>query len=193
MILLPSLCESAILDPFKVRLSVEGQHRTTKSSETYGMKKVVLGLSIGLLLGIVLARFDWGTLLPFSNTTYGISCPDLQSYELHYFGTEIPPFSSRHFFFRSGFGDVDEYWSFVLPPDQARDFIDTYITENNLLPATSETAFPSGVDITYEHEDWKRDLWFTSFSDLSEIYLAEGLFCAYSQEKNRVYLMNWNE
>jgi hypothetical protein len=162
------------------------------------MKKVLLGLLIGLSVGLpfgFLVGNKWESLKPSNWCTHGASAPDIESYGLSGFCMSAPPeFSSRHFFFRTGFGDVDEYWSFELPPDRAREFLDDYVKRSQLpsIPATSE--FPDWIrDPGCDHEDWNPQLWFERFEDLSEIYHVKYHFVGYSQEKNRIYLMNWND
>ncbi|MCD4728951.1 MAG: hypothetical protein K8R46_14940 [Pirellulales bacterium] len=156
------------------------------------------GFLTGLVVGLILSAVDWEAILPFSDTTYGIASPDIEeSYDLMHFRTNVPKFSSGHFFFRTGFGDVDEYWSFVLPPERARAFLDSYVKKNALPTISRNTNFPAYISIringSYDHKDWRSDLWFDSLADLSEVYYKKYLFCGYSAEKNRIYLMNWND
>jgi hypothetical protein len=115
--------------------------------------------------------------------------PDLTHFRIQGF----PEHSSKHYFFRSGFTDVNEYWSFQLPPDQAGSFIKTYVSANQ-IPALSDTsAIPEWVLGNIRHERWDHRYWFTSFEQLDEIYYQKYLFCGYSRKAKRIYLMNWND
>lgn len=158
------------------------------------MKKTLLAFLVGTVIGFALGTVNWKSLVPFSGSTYGVASPNLESYGLSGFGLAEPPeFSSKQFFFRTGFTDVGEYWSFVLPPGLAREFVDSYAKRQTLtrVPATSD--FPDWINRHHDHDAWKQEYWFNEFEDLSEIYYRQYLFLGYSEEKNRIYLMNWND
>jgi hypothetical protein len=158
------------------------------------MKKLLLGLFMGVIVGLFFGTVEWKRAFnPFSTAIWGISPPDIESH-ISNFHTKCPQFSSSHFFFRAGGPDVDEYWSFVLPPDQARVFLDSYIKKNSLLAISQNNDLPIWITQSYkDHKDWRSDLWYNSLADLSEAYTTKGLFCGYSAEKNRIYLINWDD
>lgn len=73
-------------------------------------KTLLLAFLVGAVLGFALGTVKWKSLVPFSGCSYGVACPSLESYGLSGFGLFEPPeFSSKQFFFRTGFTDVVEY------------------------------------------------------------------------------------
>ncbi len=157
------------------------------------MKRLLLGILIGIGICFPLWTVDWKACMPFADCTYGVSPHSLDSYDLSHFNVEIPKFSSEHFLFRDGFGDVDEYWSFVLPPDLARKFVDSHVDRMRLPRVDDMSGIEECVLGGCEHEDWSGEYWFDRFEDLTEIYYEKYYFCGYSEKKNRIYLMNWND
>lgn len=159
------------------------------------MKKLVTGIAAGLVLGIFLGRIDWPSLMPFDNCTFGVSTPDVKPYVDH-FDASVPEFSSDHFFFMTGFGDTVEYWSFVLPPEYARAFLDRYVKMHSLPKLSSDASVSELVKAAprpyVEHRDWRPSQWFNSPNELSEVYYKDHLFCGYDAKKNRIYLMKWS-
>jgi hypothetical protein len=157
------------------------------------MKKLMAGFLTGIIIGWLFGAIDWKKGCdPFSTGTWGIASPAIEPHISH-FETKSPPFSSDHFLFYDGGPDVDEYWSFVLPPEYARVFLDTYVKKNSLSAVSPDTKLPDWITRSTDHKDWRADLWFRSTAELSEAYYKKGLFCGYSAEKNRIYLMNWTE
>ena len=104
-----------------------------------------------------------------------------------------PPFSSRHFYYESGFTDLDCFWSFELPPDLARQFLNDHPTGRLLVSPNDRSKIRSCVKGRQIPEELRAEYWFNSFSDLDKVYYREFYFCGYSSEKNRIYLMNWND
>jgi hypothetical protein len=156
------------------------------------MKKLLAGFLVGLIVGLVLSAVNWKAFLLFSNCTYGVASPDIEP-NISHFRTKVPQFSSNHFFFREGFMDVDEYWSFELPPELARVFLDSYVKMNSLQAISQNSDLPDWIKRSSNHKDWRSDLWFKSYADLSKVYYKKYLFCGYDAKKNRIYLMNWND
>lgn len=157
------------------------------------MKKLLAGLFVGIIIGLFFGAIDWKRAFnPFSTATWGIASPNLE-HKISHFNTKSPQFSSDHFFFFDGGPDVDEYWSFVLPPEYARVFLDSYIKSNSLPAMSPDAKLPEFVYPSFNHKDWRSDLWFKSVADLSEAYYKKGLFCGYNAKKSRIYLMNWDE
>ena len=113
---------------------------------------------------------------------------------LFHFGLNVlPEYSSQHYYFRSGFTDVDEYLSFQLPPELAREFIAEYVRDTQIPKSTNYSQIPEWVLGRITHEGWDSKYWFSSFDQLDEIYYMKYRFCGYSKERNRIYLMNWND
>jgi hypothetical protein len=111
----------------------------------------------------------------------------------HFRLTELPPFASGLYYYRDGFTDVDEYLSFVLPPDRASEFLASYLKANS-LPAVKDTStIPRWVLGMASGETWDGRYWFSNLAELDQIYYGKYLFLGYSASKNRFYLMNWNE
>lgn len=163
------------------------------------MAKVLGGFIVGILIGAIVGvgigwSIDWRTVRPFGMWSYGVSSPDLKKLDLMHFQlADAPKYSSRHFFFRNGGPDCIEYWAFDLPPEQAREFIDEYVDRCD-LESTAEGELPITTSFICDgHEDWREDLWIGDRNELSETYASGTQFCGYDEEKNRVYLMNWDE
>lgn len=141
--------------------------------------------------GFILGDRSWKRIQIFFGPT--VIVPNVPSHLGYFRLAHLPPFCSDPYFFREGFRDVDEYLSFVLPPDRAREFLAAYVKENE-LPATEDpAAIPRWVLGMPGQEKWDGRYWFGSFSELDEIYYVKHLFVGYSASRNRIYLMNWND
>lgn len=158
------------------------------------MKKVIL---IGMLLGatfsagFILGDHSWKRLL-FMEGPLVYTPPRFYTktnVRLH----EIPDYGSEVFCFQTGFGEVNQYVSFRLPPELAESFVRTYVEECGFPTNTVKTAeIPPWVLGQTAMEEWNPEYWFPSYDALDQVYYQEHLFCGYSKKKNRIYLMGWN-
>jgi hypothetical protein len=156
------------------------------------MKKLLICFLVGLalLIGFAIGDRSWQRLQIFE----ALVIIQEQPSEIACFRTDgIPAYSSKHYFFKHGFTDIDEYWSFQLPPDRARNFITKYVQANQLKVIKDTSRLPKWILGQIRHGKWDNRYWFSSFNQLDEIYYKKYLFCGYSIEKNRIYLMNWND
>lgn len=103
------------------------------------------------------------------------------------------PSGSEHYYFRHGFADVDEYWSFCLPPERAEEFLHEYAKLNRLPPGSNAQTFPHPILGATDCEAWVGRYWFRSFGELDRLYYRKYLFCGYSAKRHRIYLSNWND
>jgi hypothetical protein len=157
------------------------------------MEKFLAGFLVGIIFGLIFGAIDWKKAFnPFSTAKWGIASPKME-HNISRFHTKCPQFSSDHFYFFNGGPDAEEYWSFVLPPEYARVFLDSYIRSNSLPAMSPDVKLSEYVCTPRDHKDWRSDLWFKSVADFSEAYFKKGLFCGYSAEQNRIYLMNWHD
>jgi len=158
------------------------------------MKKTLALLLIGCVFvaGFVLGDRSWKRMRLFSPVVIQPQplSPDCPT---HFQLAEVPPFSSDHYYFRVGYSDVDEYWSFCLPPEQAKAFLATYVDRLNLPRARDPGAIPDFVLGSTGQPEWDDRYWFSGFGELDQVYYRRFLFCGYSADRNRVYLMNWND
>lgn len=111
----------------------------------------------------------------------------------HFMLAEVPPFSSEHYYFREGYPDVQEYWSFCLPPEQAKAFLTAYVDRAKLPLVEDPSEIPDFVLGSKGLQEWDNRYWFNGFDELDQVYYKRFLFCGYSADRNRLYLMNWNE
>jgi hypothetical protein len=117
----------------------------------------------------------------------------MPDYLSHFLLAETPPFSSDHYYFREGFTDVNEYWSFCLPPEQAKAFLSSYTARATLPLAENPGEIPNLVLGPKGQSEWDDRYWFHDFDQLDQVYYKRLLFCGYSTDRNRLYLMNWDE
>jgi len=157
------------------------------------MKKALVGLFVSgaFAAGCILGDRPWERMQRLFRPV--VIVPKLPDSLHHFQLTEIPAFSSNHYFFREGFGDVDEYWSFCLPPDRAEEFLKAYVETNNLPLVEDTSEIPDWVLGMTEQDEWDSRYWFSAYRELDQIYYKRFLFCGYSADRNRLYLMNWNE
>ena len=162
------------------------------------------GIVVGIVLALVVGFF---CALPYI-AKHAFRCVYVHApveSHLGYFGygrdNALPEGSTEHYFFREGFGDVDEFWSFRLPPDRIEDFIGEYVLKHRIPKAGSDLPStvinPALPQFAESFEEWQPEYWFDDIADLDEMYLKldeweAGEFAAYSKKNGRVYLMNWN-
>lgn len=156
---------------------------------------VVVGIVLTLIVGFVCALPH----IKFLDCTI-VDTPVERRLDHFGYYKGVPEGSSQHYFYRDGFTDTDEFWSFKLPPDQMEGFIRDYVSRHR-IPKASE-KLPSAVTRALRPsfqkcEKWEAEYWFEDFADLDAMYAetAEGgigEFAAYSKKNGRVYLMNWN-
>jgi hypothetical protein len=158
------------------------------------MKKplIVLLIVCVFVAGFVLGDRSWERMRLFRPVvvTPQTLMPDHLS---HFLLAEIPPFSSDHYYFREGFTDVNEYWSFCLPPEQVKSFLSSYTERAKLPLAEDSNEIPDFVLGPKGQSEWDNRYWFRDFGQLDQVYYKRFLFCGYSADRNRLYLMNWNE
>ena len=155
------------------------------------MKKSLVILLVGctFAMGVIVGDRSWERLRIFAPVVIVSRVPS----EVHHFRlAAVPPFSSDHYYFRDGFADVDEYWSFRLPPEQAESFLASYVQQNHLSRLEETKELPMWI-LGASKSEWDEGYWFGDFEELDEVYYKEFLFCGYSAKRGRVYLMNWNE
>ena len=157
------------------------------------MKKVhiILLVVLAFAVGFVLGDRSWLRMrFSFGATVITPRLPDSLD---HFRVSGIPAFSSQHYFYREGFGDVDECWSFCLPPEYAKKFLAAY-TKKTGMPLIEDTSdIPDWVIEITEQDTWDGRYWFSAYSEFDQIYYKDHLFCGYSADKNRIYMMNWND
>ncbi len=141
--------------------------------------------------GFVLGDQSWKRLQVFPPIVFKPQPP--LPHDIHHFRTsQIPAFSSDHYYFREGHTDVNEYWSFCLPPERAAAFLIDYIATTKLQPVKDTSQIPTWVNES-QSAKWDQRYWFGDFEELDQIFYEKYLFCGYSAKHNRVYLMNWND
>ena len=158
------------------------------------MKKILVLLLIGCVFvtGFILGDRSWERMQLFAPVV--IKPQTLTSDHLsHFLIAEIPPFSSDHYYFREGFPDVNEYWSFCLPPEQVKEFLAAYIERAKLPLIKDPSEIPEFVLGMPGQQEWDNRYWFRGFDELDQVYYERSLFCGYSANRNRLYLMNWDE
>ena len=148
-------------------------------------------MPILLIIGIFLGHYPWGKLL--IDFKPKVITPTLPKSITHFGLSELPKYSSRHYFFKIGFQDVTEYWSFVLPPKLAEAFILNYTKEIKKSKNNAIKEIPKFIIGMPKQDKWNQEYWFSSFEDLDEIYYQRYFFCGYSKKANRIYLVNWND
>ncbi|WP_417745560.1 hypothetical protein [Rosistilla oblonga] len=152
---------------------------------------VLLFVCLAFAAGFILGDRPWERIRerfgPF------VISPKLPRELYHFHLEEIPEFSSDHFFFRDGFTDVDEYWSFCLAPDLAEAFLKAYVEKSQLTVVEDTNDIPDWVLGVKEQDEWDGRYWFSDYRELDQIYYKKYLFCGYSADRNRLYLMNWND
>jgi len=155
------------------------------------MKKSLVILLVGctFAMGVIVGDRSWERLRIFAPVVIVSQVPS----EVHHFRlAAVPPFSSDHYYFRDGFADVDEYWSFCLPLAEAQTFLTEYVQQNRLPQMTDMSGLPEWI-LGAKSPEWDDRYWFSGFDELDQVYYEKSLFCGYSVERERLYLMNWNE
>lgn len=155
------------------------------------MKKplVILIVSCAFAVGIIVGDRSWERMRIFAPV---VIVPRVPSEINHFRIGELPSASSDHYFFRDGFTDVEEYWSFCLPPTEVEAFLTAYVQRNRLPQMTDTSELPKWI-LGARSPEWDDRYWFAGFDELDQVYYEEFLFCGYSAKRHRVYLMNWNE
>ena len=163
---------------------------------------------LGFLAGVfstLLVMLAWTIFTFLSNFSLDVGHTPIEPYLGHFYTggkTKVPAGSSYHYFFRDGFGDTVEFWSFNLPPDKMESFVSDYVAKNHISRITDKdklstlSTYSLAVGKAEPHGNWRPEYWFSSLKDLDKIYCSEndrrGDFATYSKEKGRVYLMNCN-
>lgn len=157
------------------------------------MKKrlIYLMMPILLIIGVFIGHYPWENLLIDFKSK--VITPNLPTNITHFGLSELPEYSSKHYFFKIGFQDVTEYWSFVLPPKLAEAFILKSIKEMHTSKNNDPKEIPKFIIGMPKQEKWHQEYWFSSLDDLNEIYYRKYFFCGYSKKTNRIYLVNWND
>ena len=118
------------------------------------MKKSLVILLVGctFAMGVIVGDRSWERLRIFAPVVIVSQVPS----EVHHFRlAAVPPFSSDHYYFRDGFADVDEYWSFRLPPEQAESFLASYVQQNHLSRLEETKELPMWI-LGASKSEWTR-------------------------------------
>ena len=73
---------------------------------------------------------------------------------------------------REGYPDVEEYWSFCLPPERAKAFLTAYVDRAKLPLVEVPSEIPDFVLGSKGQREWDNRYWFNGFDELDQVYLG---------------------
>jgi len=158
------------------------------------MKKILFPLTLGCVFvaGFMLGDRSWKRIQLFAPVVINPQALKLEHLS-HFLLTEVPPFSSRHYYYCEGYPDTNEFWSFCLPPERVEAFLDTYIERAELSLVEDPSEIPEFVLGMPRQQEWDDRYWFHGFDELDRVYFNRSHFCGYSKNRNRLYLANWDD